>query len=459
MKAKRRPTARPRSRRNPRRNFGRAPRGGLPVLTGQVVAALAVVAYLLGAQQVHVPWPGGDDALRITVAFSDAGGLRADMRAPVLVSGVPSGRVEDVRYRDGRAVATLRLDAAARGVVKRDATATIEPRSALQDLTVDLDPGSPSAPPIRAGGRLTGAAAQGPVTLDRVLDVLDADTRAQVAIVLDQLAGATRRRPGALRRAIAELRPAMDGAQRVTDGLDRRRALLTRLVAAVDRLATAAGQQDTGLRRVLATGRRTADAVAGQDAALQAAITRLPATLGRVRAALTATDRLGDDLDPAVRALRPTADGLPAALQATRKAIPALTTLLADVDDLATQGAPAARRLRRMSGDLVPALKLLEQPSADVAPLVREVDARKAGIGELGENFSGVLSTNDAVGTVLRGLGSFEPIDPVNLGFAKGQRAQAAAAAARALTQVCRKDNQLACLVRYVVPGLPGAVR
>lgn len=440
-----------------KRRFGAAPRGGLPILIGQIVAALAVVAWLLHAQGVQLPFTG-EDPLRISVAFTDAGGLRTDQRAPVLVSGVPSGRVERVEQRDGTAVATLRLDPAARGVVKRDAVATIEPRSALQDLTVDLDPGSPSAPAARDGDRLPPSQGRGPVELDRVVAVLDADTRAQVALALGQLATAATARPGALRDAIAQLRPAIGGAGQVAAQLDHRRTQLARLVTAVDRLAGAAGTQDQALRRAVAAARRTADAIAGRDAELKQAIGRLPGTLRHVQTALSATRRLGRDLDPAVRALRPTARDLPAALEAARETVPQASRVVAELDRL-TRQAPAIRRLRRLSTDLVPVLRTLVPAAGNANTILREVDERKGGVRQLGENFSGVLSTNDALGPVLRGLGSFEPFDPVDVGFPRSQRARAAATAVRALTRVCERDNQLACLVRYLVPGLPGAVR
>ena len=441
-----------------KRHFGPVPRGGLPIIVAQVVAALLVVGWLLHEQGVRLPFTG-EDSVRFEVPFADAGGLRTDHRAPVLVNGVPSGRVERVREQDGRAIATVRLDPAAAGIVRRDATATIEPRSALQDLTLALDPGSPSAPPVEDGDRLGPQAGKAPVELDRVVSVLDADTRAHVALVLDQLAVAARERPGAVRDALEQLRPAVDAIAPVVDGLDARREQLARLITAVDRLATAAGRQDQALRAAVRRGRQTVDAVASQDAALRAAVTRLPATLRSIERSLAATEALGTDLDPALTRLRPVAEDLPGALDAARDVVPEASQLLADVRRLAADGGAPARRLRRLSADLAPALRLLEQPTADAGQIVREVDERKDGVGKLGERFSGVLSTNDGLGPVLRGLGAFEPFDPVNLGFRKDQRAQAGAAAVRALTQTCQDDVPLACLVRYLVPGLPGSVR
>ena len=84
------------------------------------------------------------------------------------------------------------------------------------------------------------------------------------------------------------------------------------------------------------------------------------------------------------------------------------------------------------------------------------------GIGQLGERFSGVLSTDDANGPVLRGLGTFEPFNPADFGApgATGARKAALASqAATALTLSCTRGSLVACLARYLVPGLPGSVR
>ena len=71
-----------------------------------------------------------------------------------------------------------------------------------------------------------------------------------------------------------------------------------------------------------------------------------------------------------------------------------------------------------------------------------------------------MLSTNDANGPILRGLGTFEPFNPADFGFSSSSsRATAAAQAAKALSLSCLHGELVACLVRYLVPGLPGSVR
>jgi virulence factor Mce-like protein len=444
------------------RRFGPDPRLGRTLVVAQIAAALLFAGALLHAQDVRLPFTG-EDTWEVRAVLSDAGGIPTGGRAPVLVSGVPSGRVEDVRVVDGRAVATLRLDEEARGRVRADARAVVEPRSALQDLTIDLRPGSRSAPALRAGATIPAARTRAAVPLDRVTEVLDADTRAQLSIVLGELAVAGRLRPGALRSALDRLRPAVDAGARVTRSLDERRALLTRLVGSVDRLAAATSARDDELARVLRSGRRTLRVTGRRAVQLDAAVGDLPATLAAVQGALRRTQALARPLDPALVRLLPTARALPGTLSALRRATPAIRGLLTDVRGLGEDGRAPARRLRRVLGQARPLARGLRDPVTRLDPIVRAIDEHKDGVGRLGERFSGVLSTNDANGPILRGLGFFEPFDPVNMGFGANlsgaalQRAKAQTVTT--LTRVCLRENALACLVRYLVPGLPGSVR
>ncbi|MCW3013572.1 MAG: hypothetical protein JWO02_664, partial [Solirubrobacterales bacterium] len=119
-------------------------------------------------------------------------------------------------------------------------------------------------------------------------------------------------------------------------------------------------------------------------------------------------------------------------------------------------------RLRSTLRRLGPTAEQLKTPVAQLQPIVKAIDDRKDGIGLLGERFSGVLSTNDANGAILRGLGFFEAFNPANFGAAGATGARLARVktdVVRALVATCRQDNPVACLVRYLVPGLPGAVR
>lgn len=440
---------------------GPVPRLGMAAIALQAAAALLFAGALLHAEDVRLPFSGSGD-WRVVARFADAGGLQSAQRAPVLVAGVPSGRVEHVELHDGVAVATLRLDAAAKGVVHSDARARIEPRSALQDLTVDLEPGSSSAPALRDGAAVGEARTEPTIPLDRVTAIMDADTRAQVSVLLGALAEGLHGRGGQVRAAAAQLRAAIDPARQLGAALARRRALLTRLVAATARVSTVTASRGGALASALRDGRRTLTVAAGRERALHGTIAALPATMDALNGALARTRALGGALDPALTRLRPAARAAPRALAALQAATPAARRLLDALDMLASRDGATVGAAARMMTALAPAAQALTGPLDKLAPAVASVDARRDGIAQLGERFSGVLSTNDGGGPILRGLGTFERFDPANVGepgASPARKARLAALAAKALARTCLQGRAAACLVRYLVPGLPGAVR
>ena len=426
---------------------GPKPRLGRLALIVQVIAALAFV---------------GSGSWSIQAAFSDADGIHTGERIPVLVAGVPEGIVSQVRLQDGAAVATLQLADSVQGVLRSDTTATIEPRSALEDLTVDLTPGSPTAPAARAGMRIAEGRTTPTIPLDRLTAIMDADTRAQVAILLDQLAVGIGGRGGELRAAVAQLAAVVNPARQVTGALARRRILLSSLVGSLARLSQVAESHDQQLATSLAAGADTLSVTSRREGALAQGISSLPGTLTTLDDALNRVRSLADPLAPALSRLDASAVALPGALSALRGAVPTVDGLLGAASALVRDGSGGAQAAAAVFKPLAGTARALTPAIADVAPIVDAVNTDRSGIGVLGARFSGVLSTNDANGPILRGLGTFEAFNPADFGVPNATPAQTVALAAQAvhaLTLTCLDGGLVACLVRYLVPGLPGAVR
>jgi virulence factor Mce-like protein len=428
----------------------------------QAIVALAFVVVLLRAEGVRLPFTGGGD-WTISAAFADAGGIHTGERTPVLVSGVPSGSVTSVSAQYGLAIVTMRLPGSARGIIRTDATAAIEPRSALEDMTVDISPGSPPAPAARPGMRIAAAQTESTTTLDRVTAIMDADTRAQLAILLGQLAAGIRGRGSQLQGTVDRLHALLDPATQVTDALARRRTLITELVDALSRIGASAERSDVALAGSLDAGARTLGVTARRQASIAATVQGLPATVSALDGALRSVQSLAGPLLPTLRSLSSTAAALPAALSSARQTVPAASSLLHSASAFsAPKTAGALRSAAAVLANLKSVATALTPAISRVEPIVSDVNAHRQGIGLLGERFSGVLSTNDANGPVLRGLGDFEPFNPADFGYPSATGAQKTALAAQAvqaLTLTCLHGGLVACVVRYLIPGLPGSVR
>lgn len=432
------------------------PFGRLTILF-QAILAVAFVVYLFASDNVRLPWLA--DTYTLRVAFPDAGGLDGSNHNAVLLAGVRVGEVRSVKIAAGRAVATLRMDSGSRGHVLAGSLARVVPRSALEDQTLELTPGRGRA--LGDGDELRAAPDAAPVTLDRVLATLDADTRAQLQILLGELDTATKGRATPLGRALTSLADTGDVARSVSTKLASRRRELTTLIGDLRTVFTTLAQRDVLLRRALRSGRVVLGVTADQDAQLAATMRRLPGAIDALGGALIDVRSLSEPLTPALSRLRPAARALPATVNELRTTLPELRGLIGDLRTLVANGTTPARDLRRSAKALRPAASRLTPAVDGLLPILKQLDRNRDGVGLVGERFSGVFSTNDANGPILRGLGFFEDLNPANFGApgATGRRLnELSNKVARALTTTC-KSNAVACLVRYLVPGLPGAVR
>jgi phospholipid/cholesterol/gamma-HCH transport system substrate-binding protein len=427
----------------------------------EVAVSLAFVVVLLRAEGVTLPFAGAHN-FTLRAAFTDASGIHNGELTPVLVSGVPAGKVTNVQVDNGRALVTMSLGSSARGVVRRDATASIEPRSALEDMTIDITPGASGAPAAPSGMLIPSARTRPTTTLDQVTSVLDLDTRAQLEILLDQLSKGVGRRGGQLRAAVAKLHSLLDPATAITSALARRRVLLSDVVGELSQVGNAAEQHDLSLARTLSSTASTLSVTSSKQSAIASSLRGLPGTMGSLDHALAGIQALARPLVPTLTGLRLTAAALPSALQSVRHVVPAASSLLDAAQAFARHAGPGLSAAAGVLSELEPTATALTPEFSRLQPIVSAVNSRREGIGLLGQRFSGVLSTNDANGPILRGLGSFESFNPADFGFpsASGHaRSVLAAHAAKALTLTCLHGQLMACLVRYLVPGLPGAVR
>jgi phospholipid/cholesterol/gamma-HCH transport system substrate-binding protein len=440
---------------------GTLPPLGRTLLVGLVLIGIALVGWVLAVNEVG-PFRGGGYV--VEASFKDAGGIKAGDEATVTIAGVESGRVTAIEHRDGVAVLRLRLDDDTRGRIHQGATAIVRPRSQLGDLIVELTPGRPTARALRDGDRLGVDATSATVPFSRVASTLDADTRTWLQLLVGELdrgvGGDARGRQ--LQRAMRSLEPLSASASSVTAKLAERRTTLARLVRDLDTIFTATGRRGTELRRTITAARQVLG-VTGEGAGdVRATVAALPATLASTRRALASVGTLGDHLDPALRELQPLTRELPGTLRTTRAALPRIDGLVAEAGTTARSSAGAANDLDatvRAAGTAVPRLRPTAVRGGNV---IRDIDRNKDGIGLLGERFSGIFSTADQNGTLLRGLGFFEPFNPANFGFGSNttpaERAKAATAVVTATMRACR-TNAFACLLPFSVPGLQTATQ
>jgi phospholipid/cholesterol/gamma-HCH transport system substrate-binding protein len=329
---------------------------------GRIVSRFLVIFVVLGGigllasvyTLVHerLPLPFGDN-YEISAQFSAADGVVSGIGQPVNVVGVNVGEVTAVRLVGGAARVTMRLDRHKVPRVYENATATLEPITPLEDMQIDLDPGSPPAPLLRTGATLSLTQTSSPPQLSDLLSTLDGDTRSFLQSLIASLGQAVAGRGDEIRRALATLGPTTAQAGSVVRALAARRSAIARLVHNLARL-TRAASQDRQLAAVVTAGDQTLRAVADQDASLRSTLAQLPPTLMLAHVTLSDLEPFARLLGPTLRALAPAVRRLPATFDAlgplARVGAGALRT---EIRPLVLAAAPLVSRL----GSVLPAVR------------------------------------------------------------------------------------------------------
>ena len=373
-----------------------------------VAVGLAVGAYILAHQRLRFPW---EDTYRVSAELATAQAITPGQGQVVAVAGVTVGEVASVRLREGRAVVEMEIDRDRLAAVHADARILVRPKTGLQDMALQLDPGSPRARRLDDGEVLPVSATRPNVNLDEILAGLDADARAYLEILLSAGGRGTSGRGDDIRAIFRAGAPTVERTRRVAHALAGRDRELRRLVHALRLLAGAAAEKDEDLARLVATANATLQTVAAHDDDVRASLDRLPGTLDAARGAL-------DAARPFARRLRPTLDALRPATRDLARALPRVDPLLEDA-------LPAARRVRGLIGPALPVARDLDPALRDLAAVTphlrRAFDVLTYVVNELGHNPEGpeegylfwltwfahnansILSIDDAQGVAWRG--------------------------------------------------------
>ncbi len=313
-------------------------------IVGLIVIALGVSFYILRNQRLRLPY---DDIYTLKVELPTGQALTPGQGQSATVAGVRVGEVSKVELEDGRALVSLAIDNGKlpEGDVKTDAHVVVRPRTPLNDMTIEVEPGTRKAPRLASDAVLGVANSTRNVNLDEILSALDTDTRAWLATLLDATGRGVKDRGPALRELYKAGAPTLKQTERVSNAINARRRELGRAIHNLSALATSLGKEDKSIGKLVAGGNQTFAAFANETDALRRAIELLPGTLQTGRTALDALTPLANATGPALTALLPATEALPKALRAS--------------NPLFKQGAPALRDLSETTRQAVPVVQNL----------------------------------------------------------------------------------------------------
>ena len=287
------------------------------------IAAIAVVAilvggYILSNQRFYAPaWVPliGSDFVDYQAQMETAQAFTAGQGQTVMIAGVNVGEIGKVTLKDGRALITMKMQHKYTPIYK-DATILSRPKTGLNDMTLELDPGNKSAGELPAGGTVPISQTLPNVNPDQFLAGLDIETRNYLQLLIGGAAQGLDGNAANLSATLKRFDPLARHTTKITRLLVKRQRYIKRAIHNFRLLASALGAKDTQLAEFVDSSNEVFKAFANTENGLRETIRELPAALVATNNAATKSQELTSVLGPTLASLQPTAKGLAPALQA-----------------------------------------------------------------------------------------------------------------------------------------------
>lgn len=326
---------------------------------GIFLVALVVGGFILGHQRFYLPkWfpVVGTEFVTYKADFATAQSVTPGQGQTVNVAGVPVGEISNVTLKDGRAQISMRIRKKYAHIYK-NATALLRPKTGLNDMIVELTPGT------RGAGELNHSHDVIPITqtlpnvnTDEFLAALDGDTRSYLQLLVAGAGEGLADNGTTLSAAFRRFEPTNRDILKITKALSVRRDNIARSIHNFKELTQAVGTKDKQLTSLIGASNAVFSSFAKQDANLRRTLQLLPSTLKTTDVAVTKADKLGQTLGPTLGKLRPGARALGPSLRQSRPFFEQTTPVI-------------QKQLRPFARDALPTVKVLRPAARDLAAL------------------------------------------------------------------------------------------
>lgn len=336
------------------------------------VVALGVGGYILSNQRLYlpksVPFVGSDFVDR-KIEMSTGQALTPGQGQEIDIAGVKIGEIQKVELKNGQALVTVKIRHKYAPRIYKNATALVRPKTGLNDMTIQLDPGTSNSGHLGANDVIPVNQTLPTVNADEILAGLDADTRDYLRMLLSAGGQALNGNSRALSNTFRRFAPTNVYLARITRLLVQRRENIRRSIHNFRLLTEAVGEKDDQLSQLVDNSNAVFQSFAKEDAALRQSLQLLPPTLSTAQTSLAKADKLAVQLGPAAQALRPFARALGPSLAATRPALRETTPVIQNSIRPFVRASrpvvaalrPAARNLSKLTPDLTRAFKVVNE--------------------------------------------------------------------------------------------------
>lgn len=358
--------------------------------TGTLLAFIAV-GWVGAIVQTGGALPGRSYTY-VTAMFTSVGTL--DKGKPVKQDGLQIGQVSGIKYLNGQAAVTLRLDGSRK--VYKNASAAVDNSSALGKKYVAFEPGTAAAGDL-GSQPISAARTTAATSLEDILSFLDPKTRASLQTALNNLGQGTVGQSDNLHALLTGSPQLLNDISTLTQVLAQPNTQLPALLQSADQLAHRFDGRQAQIAALMENAAQTLKSVAtDKGAPLEQTVAQLPAALTSAKSALDALYAPLGDAQSAVQVLRPGAAALGAATPNLRAFLRDSTGVLARVPNVAQIATPTLSDLTRTVSSLAP---LIPNVSSAFQSLAKLLVAFAPYSGDAGRFFSQNALLSGTLGT------------------------------------------------------------
>jgi phospholipid/cholesterol/gamma-HCH transport system substrate-binding protein len=320
-----------------------------------LVVSVLVAGYILHEERLRFPWQSSPFVINASLSSGKA--ITPGQGQTVRVSGVQVGEVGNVTLKNGVAVVQMDIDPQYKRLIHEDASVLLRPKTGLDDMFLEVDPGTSGSPVAPAGYTIPVANTNPPVDPDEILSSLDADTRQYLELLVNGAGAGLQGNGGSeLAKVLERFLPTHRDLARLNSVVAERGAALRSLIHSLRVLNAAVAVKQVQVVQLIDASSKVFHAFADANQNVSQAVADLPGTLQQATVTLQKVQRFADIVAPATQNLIPAAMAIPAANNATiALAKPATPILAKQIRPFVIAARPLVRNLQPAATNLAAA--------------------------------------------------------------------------------------------------------
>jgi phospholipid/cholesterol/gamma-HCH transport system substrate-binding protein len=380
-----------------------------------VVIAAAVGGYILAHENLKLPsWVPvlGRSYYTLKAEIQTAQAVTPGQGQAVTIAGAKIGEVASVDLHEGRAIITMKVTPKYARIY-RNATLLLRPKTQLQDITVEVNPGTTASGRLPSGSTLPLSQTAPNINFDEFLSALDAETRAYLQELLAGAGEGFKNNGKAFSATLKRFDPTAKEVQEIASQLAVRHANTARAIHNFRLLTEALGGKDKQLAQLVDASNAVFATFAKEDQNLQSTLHLLPGALRKAKSGLGKLGTAAEVLGPTLHKLQPFASSLGPANAATAR----MARVVAPI--LRNEVRPFAREILPTISQIAPATKGLSEAFPKLATSFSVLDEFFNELGNnpgksqggflffldwANHNLNNVVSSSDANGVLGRSL-------------------------------------------------------